>query len=332
MGECAAPLELDQNSSRAGCRDCTGFGSYQRGWFRSDFIAGTILVALLVPQGMAYAEPGWPSASHWAVRLDGALLIYALLGPSRILVLAPDSAVAPIVAAAVVPIAGSDLDERVAIAGLLAVLAGVLCLAGGIAGLGFLTDLISRPVRLGYLAGIALIVVASQLPRMLGLGSAGDSVPQTCASWSTNGMRFQRSRRCWDWRPRRHPYARRLSSRIPAALIVVAGAMLLNRLAGLSPTVGPLPEGLPEFNVPRPDSGDLSRLALTSVAIALIAFTDTSVLSRSYASRLSDDIDANQELRGLGGANLATGFFQGFPYPAARRGRRWRSRPDPRLS
>ena len=112
-------------------------------------------------------------------------------------------------------------------------------------------------------------------------------------------------------------YARRLSSRIPAALIVVAGAMLLNRLAGLSPTVGPLPEGLPEFAVPRPDSGDLSRLALTSVAIALIAFTDTSVLSRSYASRLSDDIDANQELRGLGGANSGNGFFQGFPYPAA---------------
>jgi high affinity sulfate transporter 1 len=291
------------------------FRSYQRGWFRSDFIAGMILVALLVPQGMAYAElAGLPPVNGLYASMV-PLLIYALLGPSRILVLAPDSAVAPIVAAAVVPIAGADMDERVAIAGLLAVLVGVLCLVGGVAGLGFLTDLISRPVRLGYLAGIALIVVASQLPRMLGLGSAGDSVPQN--------LRIVVN----DWNDVSTISAvlglaslagivtlRRLSPRIPAALIVVAGAMLLNRLAELSlDIVGPLPRGLPEFVMPRPDSGDLSRLALTSVAIALIAFTDTSVLSRSYASRLSDDIDANQELRGLGGANLATGFFQGFP-------------------
>ena len=128
-----------------------------------------MLTALLVPQGMAYAElAGLPAVTGLYATVV-PLLAYALFGPSRILVLGPDSALAPLVAAAVIPVAGADPSERVAVAGLLALMVGALLLVGAIARLGFLTDLLSKPVRLGYLAGIALIVIADQLPRLLGV-------------------------------------------------------------------------------------------------------------------------------------------------------------------
>ena len=104
------------------------------------------------------------------------LLAYAVFGPSRILVLGPDSAIAPVVAAAIIPVAGSDTGERVALAGLLAILVGVACIAGGVAGFGFLTDLISKPVRIGYLAGIAISVVVGQVPGLLGFHVDGSGL------------------------------------------------------------------------------------------------------------------------------------------------------------
>jgi hypothetical protein len=137
---------------------------YQRSWLRGDLVAGLVLAALLVPQGMAYAKLAGLPAVYGLYATMVPLIVYAVLGPSRILVLGPDSAVAPVVAAAIIPIAGNDTGERVALAGLLAVLVGVACIAGGIAGFGFLTDLISKPIRIGYLAGIAVSVNRPRSP------------------------------------------------------------------------------------------------------------------------------------------------------------------------
>ena len=143
------------------------FRRYQQSWLRGDLVAGLVLAALLVPQGMAYAELAGLPAVHGLYATLVPLLAYAILGPSRILVLGPDSAVAPVVAAAIIPIAGNDMDERVALAGLLAVLVGGICIAGGFAGFGFVTDLISKPVRIGYLAGIAVSVTVARSPACL---------------------------------------------------------------------------------------------------------------------------------------------------------------------
>ena len=143
--------------------------TYRREWLHRDVVAGLVLTALLVPQGMAYAElAGLPAVTGLYATVV-PLIAYALFGPSRILVLGPDSALAPLVAAAVIPVAGANASERVAVAGLLALMVAGFLLVGSIARLGFLADLLSKPVRLGYLTGIALIVIASQLPRLLGV-------------------------------------------------------------------------------------------------------------------------------------------------------------------
>ncbi len=288
---------------------------YRRSWLRGDLVAGLVLSALLVPQGMAYAELAGLPAVHGLYATMVPLLVYAVLGPSRILVLGPDSAVAPVVAAAIIPIAGNDTGERVALAGLLAILVGVACIAGGIAGFGFLTDLISKPVRIGYLAGIAVSVVVSQLPRLLGFDVEGSGFVSDLAGLVRNLDRTDLPSLVLGGGSLVFLLAaRRIEPRIPAALIVVAATIVAVRWLDLSiETVGAIPEGLPEFALPNPDSGDLGRLTLTAVALALLSFADTSVLSRSYAARFGDHVDQNQELRALGAANLATGLFQGFP-------------------
>jgi MFS superfamily sulfate permease-like transporter len=168
--------------------------TYRREWLRHDLLAGVVLTALLVPQGMAYAElAGLPAVTGlYATMLP--LIAYFVFGPSRILVLGPDSAVSPVVAAAIIPLAGASAGQRMEMAAMLALLVGVILALGAVLGLGFLTDLISKPVRLGYLAGIAFTVLATQLPKLLGVPvsaeSFADAVRQLPASW----IRSTRSR------------------------------------------------------------------------------------------------------------------------------------------
>ncbi len=289
---------------------------YRRSWLRGDLVAGLVLAALLVPQGMAYAKLAGLPAVYGLYATMVPLLVYAIFGPSRILVLGPDSAVAPVVAAAIIPLAGDDTGERVALAGLLAILVGLVCIVAGIANLGFITDLISKPLRIGYFAGIAVSVIASQLPTLFGIDVPGsglwddltglarnlDSVDLASLVVGGGSLVFLL-------------VARRVERRIPAALIVVVVTILAVQWLDLSiETVGSIPSGLPEFSVPDPNSAsDIGRLALTAVALALLSFAETSVLSRSYAARTGEHVDQNQELRALGAANLATGLFQGFP-------------------
>jgi high affinity sulfate transporter 1 len=288
---------------------------YRRSWLRGDLVSGLVLAALLVPQGMAYAELAGLPAVHGLYATMVPLLVYAVLGPSRILVLAPDSALAPVVAAAIIPLAGNDTGERVALAGLLAVFVGLACIAGGIASLGFITDLISKPVRIGYLAGIAISVIASQLPRMLGIDVSGSGLADDVSGLVRNLEQADLPSFVLGCGSLVFLLvARRIEPRIPAALIVVTTTILAVRWLELSvETVGGIPGGLPAFSIPNPDSGDIGRLAFTALALALLSFADTSVLSRSYAARSGEHVDQNQELRALGTANLATGFFQGFP-------------------
>jgi high affinity sulfate transporter 1 len=288
---------------------------YQRSWLRGDLVAGLVLAALLVPQGMAYAKLAGLPAVYGLYATMVPLIVYAVLGPSRILVLGPDSAVAPVVAAAIIPIAGNDTGERVALAGLLAVLVGVACIAGGIAGFGFLTDLISKPIRIGYLAGIAVSVIVGQLPGLLGFDVNGSGIASDLSGLARHlDQTDTQSLLLGGGALVFMLVVRRIDSRIPGALVAVVVSSALVLVLDLTvETVGAIPGGLPQFTVPNPSSGDLGRLTLTALALALLAFADTSVLSRSYASRFGTEVEQDQELRSLGAANLATGFFQGFP-------------------
>jgi high affinity sulfate transporter 1 len=293
---------------------------YRRAWLPRDVVAGIVLTALLVPAGMGYAEASGLPAIYGLYATIIPLVTYAILGPSRILVLGPDSSLAPLIAAAILPLAGDSPEEAVALAGILAILSGLLCVLAGLARLGFITDLLSKPVRYGYMNGIALTVLLSQLPKLFGFSIEAEGViPEAkallrgVADGKTNTaaliigvvcliaiLAFKR------WRPR-----------IPGVLVAVVGATVavgvfdLARRYHLS-VVGPLPKGLPSFQVPSASASNLQALLAGAVGIALVSFADTSVLSRTFAIRGGYRVDPNQELVALGAANVASGLFQGF--------------------
>jgi high affinity sulfate transporter 1 len=294
--------------------------TYQRPWLAKDLVAGLVLTAILVPVGMGYAEAAGLPAIYGLYATIVPLLAYAIFGPSRILVLGPDSSLAAIIAATIVPLAAGNTDRLVALAGMLALFTGALCILAGLARFGFITDLLSKPIRLGYLNGIALTVLIGQLPKILGFSSSGDNLIQETRSLvqgvlqgMTNPVTLAIGVACLGVVlifKRRWP-------KIPGVLIAVVGATIvvgafnLATVAGVS-VVGPLPQGLPSFQIPAVSPGDFAALAAGAIAITLVSFADTSVLSRTFALRGGYEVDGNQELIALGAANMAAGLFQGF--------------------
>jgi high affinity sulfate transporter 1 len=292
---------------------------YRRAWLWSDVGAGLVLTALLVPAGMGYAvAAGLPAITGlYATILP--LLAYALVGPSRILVLGPDSALAALIAATVLPLAGADRDRAVVLAAALAVLTGVLCIAAGLARFGFLTDLLSKPVRVGYMNGIALTVIVSQLPKLCGFSAGGEGVPAALSGFVRGAL---------GGGVKLLPLAvgsaclaiilgfKALAPRVPGVLLAVVlatTAVTVLGLGGQIAVVGEVPRGLPAPVIPLFSLEDLGPLLAGAAGIALVAFADTSVLSRTFAARAGDRVDPNRELVGLGVANVASGLFSGFP-------------------
>jgi high affinity sulfate transporter 1 len=285
---------------------------------RRDVVAGVVLAALLVPQGMAYATlAGVPPVTGLYATLI-PLVVYFLLGPSRILVLGPDSAVSPLVAAAIAPLAvAGDESARIALAGLLAIVVGTIMFAGGLARFGFVTELLSMPVRLGYLAGIAVTVIVSQLPKLFGFSIEAESLIPAVRDFVQGLDETDATALAIGVGSLLVIFGLRIvSPKLPGVFIAVVGATALVAVLGLAdeiPVVGSVPSGLPDFGFPAVSIDDVTTLLPAAVGIAFVAFTDTSILSRSYAARLRQEVDENQELAVLGVANIATGLFQGFP-------------------
>ncbi len=294
--------------------------AYQRGWLAKDVVAGLVLTALLVPVGMGYAEAAGLPAIYGLYATIVPLVAYAIFGPSRILVLGPDSALAALIAATVLPLAAGNTERVVPLAGMLAILSGALCVLAGLARLGFITDLLSKPIRYGYLNGIALTVLIGQLPKVCGFSVSGDNLLQE-ASGLAQGILQGRT----NWTACAIGLSclivilgfKRWTPKVPGVLIAVVGATIVVALfdltarAGIS-VVGPLPQGLPAPQIPTVSFDELSTLLAGAVAIALVSFADMSVLSRTFALRGGYEVDGNQELIALGAANMAAGFFQGF--------------------
>jgi high affinity sulfate transporter 1 len=293
---------------------------YRRSWLPRDLVAGIVLTALLVPAGMGYAEASGLPAIYGLYATIVPLLVYAILGPSRILVLGPDSSLAPLIAAAILPLAAGAPEEAVALAGMLAILSGLLCVLAALARFGFITELLSKPVRYGYMNGIALTVLLSQLPKLFGFSIDAEGViPEATAftrgvaDGETNTAALIIGLACLlvilgfkRWRPR-----------IPGVLVAVVGATVAVGAFGLAQryhlsVVGPLPKGLPSFQVPSVSASNLDALLAGAIGIALVSFADTSVLSRTFAIRGGYRVDPNQELVALGAANIVSGLFQGF--------------------
>jgi high affinity sulfate transporter 1 len=299
--------------------------TYRRAWLANDIVAGLVLTAVLVPVGMGYAQAaGLPAiAGLYATILP--LLVYAVLGPSPVLVLGPDSSLAPIIAATLAPLMLGDPARAGDLAGGLALVSGTLCIAFGLLRLGILTELLSKPIRIGTLNGLALTIFVGQLPKLFGFSAEGEGVPaeaiafgQGVADGLTNPTALALGLvsiavilACRAWLPQ-----------IPGILIAAVGATALTAVLGLAasadvPVVGSLPQGLPTFHLPRVSLAEIQAMLAGGVAIAVISMADTSVLSRTFAGRSGRRIDQNQELLALGSASIGAGLFGGFSVSAS---------------
>jgi len=293
---------------------------YRLAWLRHDILAGLVLTTMLVPVGIAYAVASGVPGIYGLYATIVPLLAYALFGPSRILVLGPDSSLAAVILAVVLPLSGGDPQRAVALAGMMAIVSGTVCILAGIARLGFITELLSKPIRYGYMNGIAVTVLISQLPKLFGFSIESDGPVRNLWAIATGVIEGRT-----NWTTFMVGAATlalilllKGNKRIPSILIAVAGATVavgvldLARDAGVS-VLGALPQGLPAFAIPWITRADIVPVIIGGCAVALVSFADTSVLSRVYAARTRTYVNPNQEMAGLGFANLAAGLFQGFP-------------------
>ncbi|MGO9975061.1 MAG: SulP family inorganic anion transporter [Solirubrobacteraceae bacterium] len=294
---------------------------YRASWLRRDVVAGLVLTTLLVPQGMAYAElAGLPAITGLYTTIL-CLVGYAMFGPSRILVLGPDSSLGPMIAATILPILGADgsPERAIALASMLALIVGAIMIAAGIAKLGFVADLLSKPTQIGYMNGLALTILIGQLPKLFGFSinangligearafvhglASGEAVGAAVAIGVFSLALILALGR---WLPR-----------IPGVLVAVLAAIAASSVFGLADhgvsLVGTLPQGFPPLTIPSPIS-DLPLLIAGGLGIALVALTDTISTASAFAARTGQEVDGNGEMIGIGAANVAAGFFQGFP-------------------
>ncbi len=293
---------------------------YQPRWLLSDIVAGLILTAVLVPVGMAYAEAAGLPAIYGLYATIIPLVVYAIAGPSRILVLGPDSSLAPMIAVAILPLAAGDPQRAVDVAAVLAILAGLFGVAAGLLRLGFITDLLAKPIRYGYMNGIALTVLVSQLPKLFGFSVKGEGFTERVAGLVSGILAGQTNRvtLALGGATLLVILLMKRLLRVPGVLLAVGGATIAVAWFNLSArfgvaVLGAMPQGLPSFSLPDLNLSDIGALSTAALAIAVVSFADTSVLSRVYATKNRSYVDPNQEMIGLGLANLAAGFFQGFP-------------------
>jgi high affinity sulfate transporter 1 len=293
---------------------------YPKQWWWSDISAGLVLTAILVPVGMGYSEASGLPAIYGLYATIVPLLVYALFGPSRIMVLGPDSTLAAVIAALIVPLAAGQTERLVPLAGALALLSGACSLIIGLARLGLLADLLSKPIRIGFLNAIALTVLVSQLPKLFGFSSHGDDLPeraQQLVQGLLQGKLNAVATLIGVGSLSLIMLLKQLRPQWPGVLLAVVGATVVTGVLGLAtayhvPVVGGLPQGLPHLVIPSIGWSDLVTLMPGALMIALLSFADTSVLSRSLAKRGGYEVNQNQEMVALGVANMASGLFQGF--------------------
>jgi high affinity sulfate transporter 1 len=296
--------------------------SYQRKWLPRDVVAGLVLSALLVPQGMAYADlAGLPPVTGLYTSIL-CLLGYAIFGPSRVLVLGPDSSLGPMIAATIAPLmlANGDPARAVALASLLAVLVGVVMVVAGLAKFGFVADLLSKPTQIGYMNGLALTIIVGQLPKLLGFSVDADGLVAEARAFMSGlvqGDANTTAALLGVGSLAGILLLNRLLPKLPSILIVVVlAAVAVNALDlethGVD-TVGVLPQGFPPFTVPKVSWSDVPPLFVGALAIAVVALADTMSTASAFAARRGEQVRGNQEMIGIGAANIAAGFFQGFP-------------------
>ncbi|MCU0533903.1 MAG: solute carrier family 26 protein [Hydrococcus sp. Prado102] len=292
--------------------------SYKRVWLRGDVLAGVTVAAYLIPQCMAYGELAGvePVAGLWAILPP--MIIYSLVGSSRQLSVGPESTTAVMTAAAIAPLVAANGSDYASLASLLAIIVGLACIIGYVARLGFLADLLSKPILIGYMAGVALIMIGGQLGKIGGIDLEANTVLGEIAEFFNRlpqihlptftlailvlGFLFLVQRR-FPTSP----------APLLAVLLATTAVTLLNLDEQGVAVIGEIPAGLPSFALPNVSLPEMQQLVASAIGIAIVGYSDNVLTGRAFASRNRYKIDANQELLALGASNLANGFMQGFP-------------------
>jgi SulP family sulfate permease len=314
------PHKLSRSSTRSGplLPGLAVLRHYDRSWLRGDCLGGVTVAAYLVPQVMAYAAiAGLPAVTGLWAALP-SMAVYALMGSSRRLSVGPESTTALMTAAGIATMTLGDPERYAAAAAALGVAVGLLCLLGRVLRLGFVADLLSRPVLIGYLAGISVLMITGQLGTLTGVDLEADDpldrvvelvgrldeihlLSFAMALVVTVALLVaQRLRPTWP-------------NPLIAMLAATAVMVLLDLDSHGVEAVGAIPRGLPLPALPDIPADALLELALPAFGIAVVGYTDNVLTARAFASRHHERIDADQELLALGTANVATGFLQGFP-------------------
>jgi len=296
--------------------------SYRREWLAKDIVAGVVLTTLLVPQGMAYAElAGLPPITGLYTSIL-CLLGYAVFGPSRILVLGPDSSLGPMIAATILPLIAANGDEKraIALASMLALIVGAIMVLASVAKLGFIADLISKPTMIGYMNGLALTILVGQLPKLFGFKVEADGFLGEVAGFVkglANGEAVAAAAAVGIAGIVVILVLQRWLPKVPAVLIMVVLAIASTTVFSLADhgvsLVGVLPKGFPPLTIPHVGLSDLGPLFAGAAGIALVSLADTISTASAFAARTGQEINGNQEMIGIGVANVAAGLFQGFP-------------------
>ena len=291
---------------------------YRRDWLRPDAVAGVTVAAYLIPQVMAYAAVAGlaPAAGLWTI--VGSLLVYTVFGSSRQLSVGPESTTALMTAVTIAPLAAGDPTRYGALAAVLALLVGVLCLLGAAARLGFLADLLSRPVLVGYMAGVAVLMIVGQLGKVTRLPVRGDSIVAEVSSFARQlGQVHVPTVLLAAGVLTFLLVAGAVLPRLPVPLVAVLLAAVVTAVFSLRDSgvqvVGAIPAGVPVAGLPSVSGADVLGLLLPAVGVAVVGYSDNVLTARSFATRNDYRIDANSELLALGAANVTAGVLQGFP-------------------
>lgn len=292
--------------------------SYQKQWLRGDLLAGVTVAAYLIPQCMAYGElAGVQSVvGLWAILPP--MIIYTILGSSRQLSVGPESTTAVMTAVAVAPLVAADGSNYASLASLLALIMGIVCIIGYFARLGFLANLLSKPILIGYMAGVALIMIGGQLGKISGISIEANLVFEQIFEFLSKINQIHQPTFILAIAiliflfaiQKRFPYA-------PGPLLVVLIATAVVALFNLDSqgiaVVGTIPAGLPKIALPNLEVNKFLTLVASAIGIAVVGYSDNVLTARAFANRNSYKIDANQELLALGVCNFANGLMQGFP-------------------
>jgi len=295
---------------------------YRREWFHADLQAGLSVAAIQIPIAIAYAQIVGLPPQYGLYACVLPMMVYALIGSSRQLMVGPDAATCAMIAGAVAPLAMGDPHRIAELSVIVTVLVGVMLIVAGLARAGFIASFFSRPILIGYLNGIGLSLIAGQLSKVVGFKIEGDGFILSVVNffqrlneihWMTLAIGLA-GLALLIWLPRRYP-------RLPAALVTVAVFTLLAGLLGLDrfgvAILGPVPSGIPKLAWPHSNLDETKSLLRDALGIATVSFCSAMLTARSFAARHGYAINANHEFVALGVSNLAAGISQGFAISGA---------------